>query len=91
MCRRRGGRKKKERKGRKGHTFVGEGCLKSEATKLKGIPSGCRTAGDKLSSKTRNFGIAPVCMPFEPFIVWDSLGPVPLFNFFADEGVWSRL
>ncbi len=50
-----------------------------------------RTAGDKLSSKKRNFGIAPVCMPFEPFIVWDSLGAVPLFIFFADEGIWSRL
>lgn len=47
--------------------------------------------GVKLSSKKRNFGIAPVCMPFEPFIVWDSLGAFPLFTFFADEGIWSRL
>lgn len=44
------------------------------------------TAGDKLSSKKCNFGIAPVCMPFQPFIVWDSLGKVPLFIFLDDEG-----
>lgn len=66
--------KRREEKNEKG---VGEGWLKREATKLKAIPRGCRTAGDKLSSKKRNFGIAPVCMPFEPFIVWDSLESRP--------------
>lgn len=97
MRRRGEGRKKKERKERRGGGVVGEGWLKREASsKLKGIPKEMHSAsqgplGINSRLKKCNFGIAPVCMPFEPLIVWDSLGDVPLFIFFADQGIWSRL
>lgn len=67
-----------------GVAAVGEGCLK-RASKLKGISKRriTRTAGVKLSSNKSNFGIAPSCMPFEPFIVWVTLGAVLLFIFLA--------
>lgn len=93
MCRKREGRKKvgrKEKERRRcGAVREGGGCLKREGEvevvernfKKRSIT---RTAGDKLSSKKCNFGIAPACMPFEPFIVWDSLGAVPLIIFIAD-------
>lgn len=40
-----------------------------------------RTAGDKLSSKKCNFGIAPVCMPFSSRSLLGTLSAKLLYSF----------
>lgn len=79
--------KRRKERDEAGVGLWGRGWLMREASKLKkfqkmdGFFGSQGPLGINSRLKKCNFGNAPVCMPIEPFIVWDSLGQSSFIHF----------